>query len=205
MVGMTAWGYRSLVPIYILVGTALVVAVTSAGESILGPTQAAAIRSRLPDDDGLLLIDLALPANIDPAVADIEGIELRRIEDLRSEAELNREHRHAEIDSCERMVEEQLLSALRGHERVRALYENNNASKGELDAARSALPERFRQSLVHWDLTRLEPYQPEYLAGFRAALTRTVNNYVVAAGVFRQRIQYLSAQAVLQDDSRRVE
>ena len=31
MVGMTAWGYRSLVPIYILVGTALVVAVTAVG------------------------------------------------------------------------------------------------------------------------------------------------------------------------------
>ena len=34
--------------------------------------------------------------------------------------------------------------------------------------ASTALPDRFRQALVHWDLTRLEPYQPEYLAGFRA-------------------------------------
>ncbi len=34
--------------------------------------------------------------------------------------------------------------------------------------ASSALPERFRRTMVHWDLTRLEPYQPEYLAGFRA-------------------------------------
>ncbi|MEL7149959.1 MAG: TFIIB-type zinc finger domain-containing protein [Pseudomonadota bacterium] len=37
-----------------------------------------------------------------------------------------------------------------------------------LVVASTALPERFRTSLVHWDLTRLEPYQPEYLAGFRA-------------------------------------
>ena len=37
-----------------------------------------------------------------------------------------------------------------------------------LVVASTALPERFRKSLVHWDLTRLEPYQPEYLAGFRA-------------------------------------
>jgi Zn finger protein HypA/HybF involved in hydrogenase expression len=34
--------------------------------------------------------------------------------------------------------------------------------------ASTALPDRFRRTLVHWDLTRLEPYQPEYLAGFRA-------------------------------------
>ncbi|MEM7752983.1 MAG: primosomal protein N' (replication factor Y) - superfamily II helicase [Pseudomonadota bacterium] len=37
-----------------------------------------------------------------------------------------------------------------------------------LVVASTALPDRFRQGLVHWDLTRLEPYQPEYLAGFRA-------------------------------------
>lgn len=37
-----------------------------------------------------------------------------------------------------------------------------------LVVASTALPERFRTALVHWDLTRLEPYQPEYLAGFRA-------------------------------------
>ena len=37
-----------------------------------------------------------------------------------------------------------------------------------LIVASTALPEKFRQVLVHWDLTRLEPYQPEYLAGFRA-------------------------------------
>ena len=37
-----------------------------------------------------------------------------------------------------------------------------------LIVASSALPEKFRQSLIHWDLTRLEPYQPEYLAGFRS-------------------------------------
>ncbi|MXQ06467.1 primosomal protein N' (replication factor Y) - superfamily II helicase [Alphaproteobacteria bacterium GH1-50] len=34
--------------------------------------------------------------------------------------------------------------------------------------ASTALPERFRAGMTHWDLTRLEPYMPEYLAGFRA-------------------------------------
>jgi DNA-directed RNA polymerase subunit RPC12/RpoP len=37
-----------------------------------------------------------------------------------------------------------------------------------LVVASTALPEKFRKSVTTWDLTRLEPYQPEYLAGFRA-------------------------------------
>ena len=34
--------------------------------------------------------------------------------------------------------------------------------------ASTALPPKFRCGIGHWDLTALEPYQPQYLAGFRA-------------------------------------
>jgi len=34
--------------------------------------------------------------------------------------------------------------------------------------ASRSLPKRFTDALEPWDLSRLEPYQPEYLAGFRA-------------------------------------
>jgi len=37
-----------------------------------------------------------------------------------------------------------------------------------LVVASTALPEKFQKGVTNWDLTRLEPYQPEYLAGFRA-------------------------------------
>lgn len=37
-----------------------------------------------------------------------------------------------------------------------------------LVAASAALPERFRPALGKWDLAELEPYQPRYIAGFRA-------------------------------------
>lgn len=37
-----------------------------------------------------------------------------------------------------------------------------------LVVASTALPEKFRTNLGNWDLTRLEPYLPQYLAGFRA-------------------------------------
>lgn len=37
-----------------------------------------------------------------------------------------------------------------------------------LVVASQALPEKFRSNLGQWDLSRLEPYLPQYLAGFRA-------------------------------------
>ena len=37
-----------------------------------------------------------------------------------------------------------------------------------LVVASSALPQKFRAGIANWDLTLLEPYLPEYLAGFRA-------------------------------------
>ena len=37
-----------------------------------------------------------------------------------------------------------------------------------LIVASTALPPKFRTGIANWDLTRLEPYLPEYLAGFRA-------------------------------------
>lgn len=37
-----------------------------------------------------------------------------------------------------------------------------------LIVASSALPTKFRAGIANWDLTGLEPYMPEYLAGFRS-------------------------------------
>ena len=37
-----------------------------------------------------------------------------------------------------------------------------------LVVASTALPDKFRTNLGQWDLTQLEPYMPQYLAGFRA-------------------------------------
>jgi len=57
-----------------------------------------------------------------------------------------------------------------------------------LVVASTALPERFRTALVQWDLTRLEPYQPEYLAGFRAeAYTIELEDAFTEAGAIMDR------------------
>ncbi len=48
--------------------------------------------------------------------------------------------------------------------------------------ASSSLPKRFTDALQPWDLTRMEPYQPEYLAGFQAeGYTISLNDGFVEA------------------------
>ncbi|MDD9922086.1 MAG: zinc ribbon domain-containing protein [Boseongicola sp.] len=57
--------------------------------------------------------------------------------------------------------------------------------------ASTALPEKFRGATAHWDLTALEPYQPEYLAGFRAeAYTVELQDaFVEARGIMDRQIR----------------
>jgi glutamyl-tRNA reductase len=87
----------------------LVVAATSAATSIFGYDQIQQLRSQLPDDERLLLVDLAMPPNIDPRASDVKGVSLHGIEEMREEAEHNRQLRLAEMDRCEGLVEHQLL------------------------------------------------------------------------------------------------
>ncbi len=87
---------------------ATVVAATSAGEILLGPDGAAAIVRQLPADETLLVVDLALPPNVDPEVGGLERVRYLGIEAMRAEAEENRRRRLAEIDRCEALVEHQI-------------------------------------------------------------------------------------------------
>ncbi len=92
----------------------LVAAVTSSEEPIFGRPQVEAIRSAIADDAPLLLVDLAMPPNIHPEVRAMDGVHLHGIEQMRSEAEANRELRLAEMTRCEGLVEHQ-LETLRRH------------------------------------------------------------------------------------------
>jgi glutamyl-tRNA reductase len=94
--------------------TGLVAAVTSSEEPILHVGQVSAIRDQLPKDESLLLVDLAMPPNVDPAVRELEGVLVHGIDEMRDEAERNRQLRLAEMNRCEGLVEHQ-LETLRKH------------------------------------------------------------------------------------------
>jgi glutamyl-tRNA reductase len=87
----------------------LVVACTSAEQPVLGADHVFAIREQLAEDEDLLVVDLAMPPNVESVAGEADGVILHGIEQMRGEAESNRERRMAEMDRCEALVDHQLL------------------------------------------------------------------------------------------------
>ena len=92
----------------------LVVAATSSDQIMLTAGQVESLRSQLDKNEQLLLIDLAMPPNLDPDSRAIPGVDLHGIEEMREEADHNRECRLAEMDRCEKLVDHQ-IETLRRH------------------------------------------------------------------------------------------
>jgi glutamyl-tRNA reductase len=67
-------------------------------EARLGP----AVRER--KGKPLLLVDLAMPRDFDPAVSGMPGVRLLNIDDLRSLAECHLEQRQVEVARCENLL-----------------------------------------------------------------------------------------------------
>ncbi len=128
-----------------------VIAATAAERPIVGDEIVRVMRSHLPSSETLLLVDLAMPPNIEPAAGRIEGVALHGIEEMRSEAEQNRQLRLAEIDRCESMVEHQLL-ILRRRMLDRALSPVAQDLHRSFDeVARRALQHALTKDLAHLD------------------------------------------------------
>jgi glutamyl-tRNA reductase len=57
----------------------------------------------------LFIIDIAVPRDVDPAVNEIEGVYLYDIDALQAIADDGRRERERQLESCERIIEEQLV------------------------------------------------------------------------------------------------
>jgi glutamyl-tRNA reductase len=84
----------------------IVITSTGASEFLIGPELLRA--SRNGDNRPLLLIDIAVPRDVDPSVRELSGVHLFDIDDLRSVARENMNARRAEIQRVEAIVEEEL-------------------------------------------------------------------------------------------------
>lgn len=62
----------------------------------------------------LLLIDLAVPRDIDPAVNDLTNVYLFNVDDLQSIAETHRREREAEVARCEQLIRHKAAALLEG-------------------------------------------------------------------------------------------
>ncbi|HYF36131.1 MAG TPA: hypothetical protein VD994_12630, partial [Prosthecobacter sp.] len=58
--------------------------------------------------DPLLIIDIAVPRDVDPAVNNIEGVYLYDIDNLQAIADEGRKERERQLAICEQIIEEQL-------------------------------------------------------------------------------------------------
>ncbi len=83
----------------------IVVGSTAAPETVVSLAAAQAALKRRPARP-LFFIDLALPRDIDPAVADLDNVFLYNLDDLAKIAEENRAAREAEIAKCRSMLDE---------------------------------------------------------------------------------------------------
>jgi glutamyl-tRNA reductase len=107
----------------------------------------------------LLVIDIAVPRDVDPAAAEVPGVSLFNIDDLREIAERNLARREEAIPAAERIVGEELrrtVAALDAREvapAVRALIKRVEGLRDqELDRQLARLPEDdaiSREALRH--------------------------------------------------------
>jgi glutamyl-tRNA reductase len=121
----------------------MVVAATSSPHAIIGTEELAEVieeRAGRP----LLLIDLAVPRDIDSAARDLPGVALHDVDDLQAVVARNRSVRQAEARRAEGIIEEEIqrfaawLGSLEALPTLAALRERANAIAAEVVAENAA-------------------------------------------------------------------
>ena len=91
----------------------IILTATSSAEPIIVPSQLTDL------SHPLLIVDLAVPRDVEPHVGKIKGITLLNIEDIESRIDQHLELRRAEITDAERIVEEELAIYLSREANIR--------------------------------------------------------------------------------------
>ncbi|HEY8490118.1 MAG TPA: glutamyl-tRNA reductase [Dehalococcoidia bacterium] len=122
----------------------MVITATGADHYLFSPAFVAeAMGSR--GDRPLLLIDLAVPRDVDPAVRDLPGVRLFDIDDLQAVSEANLREREREARKAEAIVQEEADRFL-GWWRAQAAVPTIAALRGRAEAVRRAeLAKTFRR------------------------------------------------------------
>lgn len=120
-----------------LVGQAdIVVSSTAAGEFVLHEKTVRRAMERRPDRH-LILMDMAMPRDVEPEAADIPGVHVYTMYDLELVAEANRKEREAEAAKVNAIVEEE-VDAFRGWWRTQEVTPTIAGIREHAEAVRSA-------------------------------------------------------------------
>jgi glutamyl-tRNA reductase len=95
-----------------LAASDIVISSTGAPGFILSPSMVAEAMAGRPQRP-LLLIDIAVPRDIDPGVKEIPGVSLYNIDDLQAISQVGLEERQREVKRVEAIVEEEIVRAKR--------------------------------------------------------------------------------------------
>jgi glutamyl-tRNA reductase len=137
-----------------LVDVDLLLTSTGATAALLQVDELAAIAEQRAGRP-LLIVDIAVPRDVDPAVGAIEGITLLDMEDLRSFADAGREARLREVTAVHAILDEELERYL-GATSAREVAPIVVALRERAEEVRQAELERFRGRLDSLDATQLE-------------------------------------------------
>ncbi|MHB1488050.1 MAG: glutamyl-tRNA reductase, partial [Acidimicrobiales bacterium] len=159
-----------------LEGADVVLTSTDSPSMVLGREELARVMARRPDR-GLLVVDVAVPRDVDPGAADLDGVTLLDMEDLSAFAESSMDDRRREAVSVAAIVSEEvgrylgassarvaapLVAALRdrAEEIRRGELERHRARLGELDdrqwQAVEALSRGILGKILHEPTVRLK-------------------------------------------------
>ena len=105
-VGGTAVGFDRLVDA--VRSADIVVTGTGAGESVLTEALISDARHGRGDEHPVLVVDIAVPRDVDPSVADMAGVTVLDLDDLRDWADRGLAHRAGEADRVRSIVAEEV-------------------------------------------------------------------------------------------------
>ena len=100
--------------------------------------------------DPLVIVDVSVPRNVDPAVAFLEGVELLDMDDLSELAERALDGRRGEVEGARAIVQEE-VERYRADERARGAAPIVSALRNRISELREAELERHRNRLGQLD------------------------------------------------------
>jgi glutamyl-tRNA reductase len=118
------------------------------GTELLDPTHA--VRSATAGTAPLVVVDLGVPRNVDPAVAGMSGIDLLDMDDLTEHAERAMAGRRAELSAAQEIVAQE-VERYRAEERARGAAPVVSALRARVEELRRSELDRHRGRLAELD------------------------------------------------------
>ncbi len=118
---------------------------TGANALMIGHDVLAELMANRPDRP-LLIVDIAVPRDVDPAAAEVDGVTLLDMEDLTAFAEIGRAERRGEIAAVRRLIDDEVarFMATTASRRVEPLV---SSFRQDVEKLRSSEVERLSASL----------------------------------------------------------